>query len=369
MSWKRWLGSALVILLALVACAYAYLQHPKFGALPDPAQLETSPHYRDGQFHNLDPDPTGQVDDEDQKGWIDLLKPGGDRRPPAPVPVVNTDLHALDPAEDVVIWLGHSSYYVQLGGQRLLVDPVFSTNASPVPLTNRAFDGASPFTAADIPDLDYLLITHDHWDHLDYPTVMALKDRVGHVVTGLGTGEHFRAWGYASERIHEADWQARLSLDDTLTIHVLPARHFSGRWLTRNQSLWVSFALETPERKLYFSGDSGYGQHFKAIGEALGAFDLVLLDSGQYDEQWRHVHMTPEDAVQATRDLNARALMPGHVGRFSIAFHSWKEPFERIVAASEGEPWQLVTPQIGQPLLLDDPASASSVWWETLQAE
>ena len=368
MKWKKWLGAVVVVIVALAVCGYAYLQHPKFGALPDTAQFENSPNYRDGQFHNLQPDPEPTVHEDDRRGWVDmLLMPEDNITPPGPIPVEMTDLHALDRAEDMVIWLGHSSYFIQLGGQRILIDPVLSINASPVPRTNVAFDGASPFSAEDIPDIDYLLISHDHWDHIDYPTLMALKDRIGQVVVGLGVGAHFRSWGFPEERIHEADWNTTLRLDDELAINVLPARHYSGRLLTRNQSLWVSYALETEERKLYFSGDSGYGEHFKAIGQTFGEFDLVMLDSGQYDEQWRHIHMMPEDAAQAADDLNAKAMMPAHVGKFSIAFHSWDDPFKRIVAASEGKGWQLVTPLIGHPVGLVEPELASVFWWETLE--
>lgn len=367
MKWKRTFGVLAVVIAALATSGYAYLQHPKFGALPDRSELQRSSHYANGQFQNLESEPMRVSDGDAQKGWVDMLLAPEGRFPPGPIPSEATDLRALDRSEDVVIWLGHSSYYIQLGGKRILIDPVLSTNASPIPMTNEAFEGASPFTPDDIPDIDYLLISHDHWDHLDYPTIMALKERIGQVVAGLGVGAHFRAWGFPENKIQEADWGTTLRLDDELAIHVAPARHYSGRWLERNQSLWVSYALETDEHKIYYSGDSGYGKHLKAIGDAYGGFDLALLDSGQYDEQWRYVHMMPEDAAQAADDLRTKALMPAHVGKFSIAFHDWDDPFKRIVAASEGKAWQLVTPRIGQLVNIAS-LPASSPWWQTVQA-
>lgn len=365
---KRTLGVLTVMALGVGITAYAYLQHPKFGSLPT-ADFRQSSNWVNGQFQNLEPDPVVQIDEQDRKGWVDLFfGPKNDRTPPGPVPSERTDLHSLDPASDIVVWMGHSSFYIQLAGKRILIDPVLSANASPVPLTNLPFVGSTPFTVEDIPDIDYLLISHDHWDHLDYPTVKALQDRIGTVIAGLGVGEHFRSWGFEEARIKEADWGSTITLGDEVTVHVLPARHYSGRGLKRNQSMWVSYALESTGRKLYFSGDSGYGKHFKGIGDTFGGFDLVLLDSGQYNEQWRQTHMMPEDAVQAADDLRAKAMLPAHIGKFSISFHPWSEPFNRLLAASEGKSWRLVTPLIGQAVPLEDIPSLSS-WWKDVRSE
>ncbi len=366
---KKWLAIPTLLLMSLAASAYAYLQHPKFGALPDAANLTQSPNYRDGQFQNRQPNPEPVVDEASQKGWTDLLFSADEgRTPPAPIPARSIDLRALDVEEDVIVWLGHSSWYLQLSGKRILIDPVLSANASPVPYTNQAFEGTSVVSPEGLPEIDVLLISHDHWDHLDYPTIRALKGRIHKVIVGLGVGEHFRDWGFAESVIHEADWETAVEVDEDLSIHVLPARHYSGRWFERNQSLWASFALVTPDHKVFYSGDSGYGDHFKTIGNAFGGFDVALLDSGQYDEQWRHVHMMPEDAAQAADDLRTRTLIPAHVGKFSIAFHSWDEPFIRLQQASAGRNWELATPRIGQRVDLENIGLASSLWWQELQA-
>ncbi|MGE4555968.1 MAG: MBL fold metallo-hydrolase [Desulfovibrionaceae bacterium] len=356
---------ACIVVLLVSGCLY--LRQEKFGRLPEGDRLVTlqqSPNYWGGRFHN-------QVEiKEIVKGgssFFTFIKfffhPKDNPEPPGPPPVVKTDLKALDKNRDVVVWLGHSSYFIQLGGRTFLIDPVFSAYASPFFFSTRAFKGTNIYTAEDMPDVDYLLISHDHWDHLDYDTVMALRPKTRHVVAGLGVGEHFARWGFPDEMVREADWDASVNLEEGVAIHVLTARHFSGRWLDRNRTLWVSFALETPSRRIYYSGDSGYGPHFKALGERFGGFDLALLDSGQYNEAWPCVHMTPEQSVQAAEDLRAKAALPSHAGKFSIAYHSWDDPFKRFAKASEGKPFRLVTPRIGEVVDLTDREQTFQPWW------
>lgn len=359
---------AIMIILALGALAVvAYLQQPLFGELPDGerlARITRSANQSDGKFHNQIDTPMLTTDQSQLSIMLgDTFDKKGQLRPPGVIPTVKTDLRALDPSQDLVIWLGHSSYFVQLGGQRILIDPVFSTNASPIPLTNVAFDGTSIYTAEDMPAIDFLLITHDHYDHLDYPTIQALQPKVRQVVAGLGVGAHFEAWGYDPQVVHEADWYDTVGQAPKLQIHVTPARHFSGRTFTRDKSLWVGFALVSAQRRIFFSGDSGYAPHFAEIGRRYGPFDWVALDGGQYDTRWANVHMNPEQAAQAADDLHTRALTPGHVGRFSISAHDWDDPFKRITAASRGKAYALWTPEIGRPVYLDGRRQAFSPWW------
>lgn len=357
----------LFVLLGLFG--FFYLRQDKFGRLPGGERLErmaNSPNYQDGTFHNRVPFDRSVKGGGGIGGFVKFLVRDGDGlAPPGPVPAVKTDLRSLDRDSNVLIWLGHSSYYMQLGGKAILVDPVFSSHASPISLSTRAFEGTNLYTAEDMPDIDYLLISHDHWDHLDYATVTALRPKTGHVIAGLGVGEHFARWGFAEKMVHEADWDTEVRLNDGLTIHVLTARHFSGRWLQRNRTLWVSFALETPSHRLYYSGDSGYGPHFKEIGERFGGFDLVMLDSGQYNEAWQYVHMTPEQSARAAQDLRAQAALPSHAGKFSIAYHSWDDPFIRFHKACEERSYRPVTPRIGEVVDLDDDSRTFSRWWES----
>ncbi|MFT0546391.1 MBL fold metallo-hydrolase [Allopusillimonas ginsengisoli] len=361
---------AVIVVLGVVAIV-AYLQHPLFGHLPEGERLTRiaqSSNFANGIFHNQIDTPVQTTDQSELKMWMEtIFGEKGNPRPKGTIPAIKTDLKALDAKQDQVIWLGHSSYFVQLGGRRILIDPVFSTNAAPIPLANVAFDGTSIYTADDMPTIDLLLITHDHYDHLDYPSILALQPKVKQVVVGLGVGAHFETWGYEMRTVHEADWYETIEPVPALQIHVTPARHFSGRSFTRNKTLWVGFALITPQRRIFFSGDSGYAPHFAEVGRRYGPFDWAALDAGQYDPRWANVHMNPEQAAQAAEDIRVRTLTPGHVGRFSISPHDWDDPFKRITAASRGRSYALWTPEIGRPIYLDGRAQTFSAWWNAVK--
>ena len=365
---RKMLLASLIILVVLALGIGLYLQHPKFGILPTGARLErikNSPHYTAGEFQNLVPIPPRAEGGSSLSLWLEyLFVPQARLAPARSIPAVKTDLMTLDRDKDIVIWLGHSSYYLQLGGKRMLIDPVFSSYAAPVSFVNKAFAGTNLYTAEDMPAIDYLLITHDHWDHLDYPTISALKPKIKQVICGLGVGSYFEQWGFAADQIQEADWFTAVKPETDFTVHVLPARHFSGRMLTRNKTLWASLALITPARRLFFSGDSGYGPHFKQIGESFNGFDLVVVDNGQYDKNWPYVHLRPEEAVQAAGDLRAKALLPGHIGKFALAKHPWDEPLQRVTAASRNKDYRLLTPKIGEPVELANEQQVFSTWWE-----
>jgi L-ascorbate metabolism protein UlaG (beta-lactamase superfamily) len=364
-------GLATAVLAAVAV--FAYLQHPLFGALPEGDRLgriRHSPNYSGGEFINQIDSPLHTTDQSEFSMLAgDLFRERGQPRPPGTIPTIKTDLRALDRLQDVVVWMGHSSYFVQIGGQRVLIDPVFSTNASPVPMTNRAFEGTSIYSAADMPEIDVLLISHDHYDHLDYETIKALKPKVRMAIVGLGVGAHFEAWGYDTKLVREADWYDSLQPAPSLTVHVTPARHFSGRTFTRDKSLWAGFALVSPQRRIFFSGDSGYGPHFSEVGLRYGPFDWVALDGGQYDPRWANVHMNPEQTAQAAEDLKARTLSLAHVGKFSLSPHDWDDPFKRIAAESRRRSYQLWTPEIGQPMYLDGREQHFKPWWKAIKSK
>ena len=245
------------------------------------------------------------------------------------------------------------------------MDPVFNDHAAPLSWFNNNFPGTDLYRAADMPEMDFLLISHDHWDHLDHQTAVGLMPKVKAVVSPLGVGAHFTHWGYPREKVLEADWNTALHFENGFAIHIVPARHFSGRLLTRNKTQWAGFVLETPAHRIFLSGDTGYGPHIAEIAKAFGSFDLVALDGGQYDARWPQIHMTPEEAALAARELNAKKLLLAHVGRFCISAHPWDEPFIRAVEASRDMPFQLVTPKIGEPLWLDGTEQTFSHWWQT----
>ena len=253
---------------------------------------------------------------------------------------------------------------MQLAGKRILIDPVLSSYAAPFSFLNKAFAGEYPWRAESMPEIDLLIISHDHYDHLDYATIKALLPKVKRVVTPLGVGSHLRYWGMTPEIIDERDWNQSVHISDALTVHVLPARHFSGRGIKRNQTLWGSFMFVTPERKIYYSGDSGYGPHFKAIGEQFGGVDLAIMENGQYDQDWKYIHMHPAETAQASADLNAKAVVPGHNGRFVLAKHTWNDPLIQLAKASKDKNYRLLTPELGEPVRVSDTTQQFREWWE-----
>ncbi|CAG9000273.1 MAG: hypothetical protein CENE_02267 [Candidatus Celerinatantimonas neptuna] len=329
---------------------YHWLKKPQYQSPggDDLALYISHAHYENKTFYNLTHHPSQEDRSEPFTTLLQFfLHRNSQAIPLLPVPSHKTNLHQLDRCQNLVIWMGHSTCFIQLDGLRFLIDPVFSDNASPVPKTNRAFAGSNIYQVEDIPVLDYLLITHDHWDHLDYPTVKALHPKVRHVVTAMGIGSYLRQWGYKKEQIHECDWYQTIQTGQGLAIIFLPSHHFSGRLIRENRTLWGSFAL-LGSQKIYLSGDSGYSSHFDEIGQQYGPFDIAVLECGQYDQSWPDIHMFPEQTAQAAVDLQAKVVIPQHNSKFKLANHDWNEPLDRIVAASDGKPYCLLTPMIGQ---------------------
>ncbi|WP_298153722.1 MBL fold metallo-hydrolase [Flavobacterium sp.] len=358
-----------IVLLVLITAVYLFLQHPKFGKLPSGTRLEKirkSPNYRDGKFQNLSFTP----DLAEGETFFKVLKKvlfEKDKRnkPKQTMPSQKTNLHGLNAQENILVWFGHSSYFLQIDGKKILVDPVFSGAASPIPITTKSFKGADVYTTDDIPEIDYLFITHDHWDHLDYDTVTKLKPKVKTVITGLGTGAHLEHWGFNPDIIIEKDWDETIELPDGFTVHTVPGRHFAGRLFKRNQVLWMSFVLQTPNRKIFIGGDSGYDTHFSKTGNDYEPFDVAILECGQYNESWKNIHLMPGEIVPAAKYLKAKALMPVHWGKFSLALHAWDEPVTLASAAAQAVNLPLWTPLIGEKVNLDAPGTFEP-WWKAV---
>jgi L-ascorbate metabolism protein UlaG (beta-lactamase superfamily) len=232
-----------------------------------------------------------------------------------------------------------------------------------MPFGVNAFEGTDVYKADDMPEIDYLLISYDH---LDYKTVKALNEKVKHVVCGLGVGEHFESWGYDPAKIIEKDWNETVTVADTFKIQTATAIHGSGRGLSANNTLWMSYILEAPDLKIYLGGDSGYDTHFAEIGKKYGPFDLAILDNGQHNIDWRNIHLLPEDVIQATKDLKAKSLFPGRSGKFVLARHPWDEPLIKITELGEKANLHLVTPLIGEQVNLNDRTRIYKQWWKGL---
>ncbi len=365
---KRIMIIIISILAVLTLVTFFYMKHPKFGKAPEGTRLELikkSSNYSNDKFQNIHDTP------DLTKGYsmggiiYDQLFGNHPRRVPVDsIPSIKTNLQNLAPEADVLVWFGHSSYFMQLDGKRILVDPVFSGNASPLPGTVSAFKGANGYSVADLPEIDYLFISHDHYDHLDYETIIALKSKVKKVFCGLGVGEHFELWGYAPDKIIEKDWNETVVLEDGFKVHTTPARHFSGRGFTRNNTLWLSYVLETPNTKIYIGGDSGYDTHFAKIGEQFGPIDFAILENGQYNVAWEAIHMLPEQVVKAAKDLKAKRLFPVHSSKFKLAMHAWDEPLKKLTELSKESNLPLVTPMIGEIVNLNDSTQVFKEWWK-----
>ena len=282
------------------------------------------------------------------------------------IPSVKTNLLNLDKNTDVLVWFGHSSYFMQLDGKRMLVDPVLSGHASPFSFTIKAFKGTNCYTTDDLPEIDYLIITHDHWDHLDYETLFKIKPRIKKVICPLGVGEDFEYWGFDKNSIVEMDWNESATLDVGFVANTLPARHFSGRGFKKNQTLWVSYLLQTPSMKIFIGGDGGYDKYFAKIGNKFGPIDLAILENGQYNENWKYIHLLPADLIKIFNNLNARLLFPVHSSKFALANHPYSEPLEKIAASSKRLHIPLITRMIGEQVNLKDSTQKFIEWWENV---
>ncbi|HZH63852.1 MAG TPA: MBL fold metallo-hydrolase [Flavisolibacter sp.] len=262
-----------------------------------------------------------------------------------------------------VTWLGHSSLILEVDGKRFLTDPVLCDRASPFKHIGPKRFFQNPLDTNNLPHIDYILLSHDHYDHLDKQAIITLTQKGIRVLTLLGVKKRLTDWGIKSELVSELDWWDTMLLDHDFKITVTPARHFSGRWISdRFTTLWGSFVIKGSKHSVFFGADSGYYNGFTTIAEKLGPFHLALLEIGAYNEEWADIHMGPESAVQAAIDLGRPLLMPVHWGTFSLAMHPWKEPVERLIAEAAKQNVQLVLPAPGETVAVNHQAYNSS-WW------
>lgn len=347
-----------ILILAVVAVGMILWLHPAFGRSPRGERLEqisSSPNYRNGQFHNLEKTPELTSDKGFLRAlWEALFESPADKVPSAPVKAVKTDLGALQLTVNNLVWLGHSSYFMTLGGKRMLVDPVL-TSEFPVSLMMMMmpFLGSDIYSPVDIPPIDILIITHDHYDHLDYGTIRDIKDRVGLVICPLGVGEHLEYWGVDKGKIRELDWY-QTTTSSSLKIECLPTRHFSGRLFKRRNTLWASFMVTLPDgMTVYIGGDSGYGKHYQQIAQRYPVVDYAVLENGQYNEDWRYIHTLPAQQDSVIHDLGAKNVLGVHNSKFALARHPWYEPIDKIrKTATADTSFHLIDAIIGQSMIL-----------------
>ncbi|RFS19643.1 MBL fold metallo-hydrolase [Chitinophaga silvatica] len=324
-------------------------------------RIKHSLHFQNGAFRNLSVTPMKP----ENVTYIDMLKRSlnrpSDVKPGFPLPVVKTDLHTLKADAPTIVWFGHSSYFIKVHDFTILVDPVFSGSAAPFSFMIKAFPGTNTYRASDMPEIDMLIITHNHYDHLDKKTLAQLSGKVKSVYTPLGVAKDLID-AFSADIITEMDWWESNQVQDEINITATPARHFSGRGLKRGGSLWASFVLRIFGYNLFLGGDSGYDSHFKEIGNKYGPFDLVILENGQYNEYWPYIHMMPEETVEAAIDLQAKALLPVHWGKFALSVHPWNESPERVTRAAAEKHLLVTTPKIGQPVIVGS-NYPQDAWW------
>lgn len=324
------------------------------------ARMERSPQWKDGRFENPQP-----LHNDMARALLDWFGASDERRPKGPVPTKPMDgtRFARPPSTGLrVTWLGHSTLLVELDGRRVLIDPVWGERASPFSWLGprRFYDPLLPLD--QLPPVDAVVVSHDHYDHLDMPTLQAMKDWKTTFIVPLGVGAHLESWGIPVDRIVELDWWERTRLGD-VEIVATPARHASGRspFSRQNETLWAGFAFIGPVHRAYYSGDTGLFPGLDDIGARLGPFDLAMIEAGAYGRSWPDWHLGPEQAVLASQRVRAKVLLPVHWGLFNLAFHGWTEPAERVLVAARKASVTVALPMPGESL--EPPASRTMAWW------
>jgi L-ascorbate metabolism protein UlaG (beta-lactamase superfamily) len=350
--------SILAGIVAVIAIAiYFIFQLPEFGGRFEGKRLERmrrSPEFTGGRFENTPPQKT----DASLLKIYRLYSQGQIRKPQFEIPVIKLDPNSLEaPASRRLkaIWFGHATVLVEIEGLRIMTDPVLSNVLSPVPFIYgvKRFH-PPPVRLQDLSHINAVLISHDHFDHLDMKTIQHLASQGTHFYMGLGVGAHLERWGVPVEQIHEMDWWDSVDVNG-VKIYCTPARHYSGRQKMDNSTLWTSWVVKGSEHSVYFSGDTGYADHFREIRKRLGDMELTLMKVGAYGETWLDIHMDPESAVQAHLDLGGKILLPVHWATFDLSYHSWDEPILRTLSAAKDKGVHVITPRVGEPYELGQP--------------
>jgi L-ascorbate metabolism protein UlaG (beta-lactamase superfamily) len=360
-----------LLLLGVVTILFLNID-PAFGGNPTTEQKEFYQHsnnYVDGKFINEDPAELVINSSDNSSMNEDSASEAEDRSPDGPIPVSAIDWDKIKSENDSLTWFGHSAFLLSIDNKMLLVDPMLSPIASPV-----SFAGIKRYEYSEdimlrlideMPPIDAVFITHDHYDHLDYQSIITLNSKVSHFFVPLGVGAHLVRWGIPEEKITELNWWEETEYQG-LTVALTPARHFSGRDpFNIDTTLWGGWVVLGNNTRLYTSGDTGYDTHFKEIGKKYGPFDITLIEGGQYDPSWSDIHMIPEQSVQANLDVNGETMMLMHWGAFTLANHGWKEPVERALKEANKREISIIAPKIGETVLLDSDLQIPPIsWWD-----
>jgi len=356
-----------IIVLGIIGLALFMTFSPQFGSSlskEQKAAFGQLQNFKNGKFQNQQSSP---MDMNFRKVFKEMMNKSPNRSPNENIAVQkidSTSIATLNAETTRLTWFGHSTFLLEIDGKKILIDPMLSKSPSPVSFAgSKRFSDEIPVEASSLPFIDAVILSHDHYDHLDYKTIKQLKNKVGQFYAPLGVGNHLKSWGVDVSIIHELNWGDSIQ-HDHIKLVCGPARHFSGRGLfDRATTLWCSWIIQGKKHNIFFSGDSGYGPHFKEIGDQYGPFDISLLECGQYNENWKHLHMMPEGTAQAAVDLKSKLMMPIHWGAFTLAFHDWTDPAERAVAKAKELNMPITTPEIGEPVVLGEKYFPNEKWW------
>ncbi|QIL21191.1 hydrolase [Thermomonas sp. HDW16] len=327
-----------------------------------------SKQFTDGQFRNSTPKPATTAEPGASTMWDFFFNKPKNTEPHAPIPVHKLSRAELDAAPDRSLYrLGHSTILIKLRGKWWLTDPVFAKRASPVQWFGPKRFHAPPIALDELPPIRGVLLSHDHYDHLDKAAIKALASKTSLFLTPLGVGDRLIDWGVPRDKVRQFDWWQGIGIDG-VQFTFAPTQHFSGRGLRDgNRTLWGSWVIVDGDKRVYFSGDSGYFDGFAEIGRRFGPFDLTLMETGAYNTQWPYVHMQPEQTMQAHLDLRGGWLLPIHNGTFDLAMHAWNEPFERVLALGSERGVNIATPIMGERIDINAP-HAGERWWRSVVA-
>ncbi|WP_210521475.1 MBL fold metallo-hydrolase [Hymenobacter terricola] len=369
---KTFLMATSGLLGAMMIATVAFISlSPQLGGKPTKTEVQTyikSGHYdeKKGEFFNLIPTRELTGGSMPSVMWKFLFHKSPQAEPSRQLPTQPLDSLAITrktPEMVRVTWFGHSASLVEIAGQNILLDPMLNIEMGPVSwATPNRYNRTLAIAPEKLPAIAAVLISHDHYDHLDYATIRKIQDKVGHFYVPLGIGPHLRRWGVPAERITEMSWGDSAKIPG-LTLRCTPSRHFSGRGLgNRNSTLWCSWVMQAPAKRVFYTGDGGYGPHFAAIGRQYGPFDLALVECGQYNDSWADIHMRPEQSVQAARDVRAAVMLPVHWGAFTESLHAWNEPVTRATTEAARLGQVITTPHLGEPVTLGT-ALPQQHWW------
>ncbi len=360
----------LILLVLTVATIWFVNFHPEFGGTPSDetiTRMRATPHFVNNRFTNIH-----RVKEEfswfDYKKMSTAMMKGNPRRvPPHPLPITTwtkEEVNNLTDTSTTAIWYGHSAFYLKIDGKNILLDPMFGDRPSPVPfMIKKRFNDTLPIAIPDLPPIDIIVFSHDHYDHLDYGSILKLKDKTKHFIVPLGVGAHLERWGVPKEKITELYWGESVEMAG-IHFTCTPAQHFSGRGMgDKMKTLWSSWVIKGQHHKLFFSGDSGYFDGFKKIGDTYGPFDVCMMECGQYNELWKDIHMMPEETAQAHLDLKGKTLIPIHWGAFTLALHDWNDSVIRLSRAANEKGIDLAIPQIGEAIVIGQ-KKIYPKWWE-----